>query len=469
MVFSSLVFIFVFLPMFLLVYFIFPSRRYRNLILLAASVFFYAWGEPLYVFMMIASVMVNYFGAIMIEHFRDKPNRSKIAFIATLVFNISILGFFKYSDFIIENLNSIFNINMLMLNIPLPIGISFFTFQILSYVIDVYWGNVKVQRNPMYLGAYISAFPQLIAGPIVRYETIEHELENRKENISDFSSGTRRFIIGLGKKVIIANNVAVICDSIIVQSPEYYGMLGAWVAIIAYTLQIYFDFSGYSDMAIGMGRMIGFHFLENFNYPYIAKSVTDFWRRWHMSLSTFFRDYVYIPLGGNRVSKGKWIRNIIIVWLLTGLWHGASWNYILWGLFYGIMLLLERTLLTNFLERIPTFLQHLYTLIVVILGWVIFRFEDISLIPGFLASLLGRNGPGTLNILIYTQVLQFKYILAFALGIVFSTPIFKNIYRKYNENAVVSVLSDLGLLIVLLLSINLLVIGTYNPFIYFKF
>lgn len=469
MVFSSLVFIFVFLPLFLLVYFIFPNRMFRNLILLGGSVFFYAWGEPLFVFMMLGSIMVNYFGATIIEHFREEAKKSKIVFIATLVFNIGILGFFKYSDFIIDNLNNLLNLELRSLNVPLPIGISFITFQILSYLIDVYWGNVKVQRNPMYLGAYILAFPQLVAGPIVRYGTIEDELGNRKENLSDFSSGTRRFIIGLGKKVLIANNVALVCDSILAQSPEFYGMLGAWVAIIAYSLQIYFDFSGYSDMAIGIGRMIGFHYLENFNYPYIAKSVTEFWRRWHISLSTFFRDYIYIPLGGNRLSRGKWVRNIFIVWLLTGLWHGASWNYILWGLFYGVILLLERTLLRNFLERIPNFLQHAYTLLVIILGWVLFRFEDISIIPGFLASLVGSNGTGSLNILIYTQVLQFKYILAFALGIVFSTPILKNIYRKYNENATFSILSDLGLLIVLLLSINFLVIGTYNPFIYFKF
>ena len=331
MEFSSLIFLFVFFPVFLFSYYIIKNRTYRNIILLIFSLIFYAWGEPIYILMMLLSIIVNYFFAILIDKY-DK--QAKYIMIISIVFNVGLLVIFKYTDFFIETFNMIFNSNISKQNIALPIGISFYTFQILSYVIDVYRKNVKVQKNIFFLGCYITAFPQLIAGPIVKYSTIEAELTNRNENLDEIASGIRLFIRGLAKKVIIANNVGYITDSILKLNAVEYGFVGALVAMISYTIQIYFDFSGYSDMAIGMGKMLGFHFDINFNYPYISKSITEFWRRWHISLSTWFKEYVYIPLGGNRVSKARLVFNILAVWTLTGLWHGASFNFLLWGLFY---------------------------------------------------------------------------------------------------------------------------------------
>ena len=329
MVFSSLTFLLLFLPITLFFYFIIPKTKtnLRNIVLLIVSLIFYAWGEPIYILLMMFSIIINYFLGLIL----DKSNKRKLWLIISIFFNIGLLFFFKYTDFFLSNLNNLFNIEIPLLNLTLPIGISFYTFQILSYVIDVYRKEVQVQKNILKLATYITLFPQLIAGPIVRYITICDELNKRDESIKNFASGLRRFILGLGKKVIIANNVAILADAVFNNSPNGVGSLIIWLGAIAYTIQIYFDFSGYSDMAIGLGKMFGFNFLENFNYPYIAKSITDFWRRWHISLSSFFRDYLYIPLGGNRCSKIKWFRNIFIVWFLTGLWHGASWNYIVWG------------------------------------------------------------------------------------------------------------------------------------------
>jgi len=466
MEFSSLLFLFIFFPIFIFSYFIFKNRTYRNIILLIFSLFFYAWGEPIYILLMILSIIVNYFLAIFIDKYNKK---AKLILLISIIFNIGLLIIFKYTDFLIDSFNLIFDTDMQRQNIALPIGISFYTFQVLSYVIDVYWKKVNVQKNILFLGCYITAFPQLIAGPIVKYSTVEKELINRNENIEETASGIRLFIRGLAKKVIIANNVGFIADSILLLSPNEYGFIGSLVAMVSYTLQIYFDFSGYSDMAIGMGRMLGFHFDKNFDYPYISKSITEFWRRWHISLSTWFKEYVYIPLGGNRVGKLRLILNILIVWILTGIWHGASFNFLLWGLFYGIILLVEKLVLGKILKKLPNALKHIYVIIVVIIGWTIFRNESIVQIKNVLSSLIGVNGLGDFNIFIFTQTLSFKYLIAFVLGIVFSTPILSKIFTKFKTIKYFDLVLDILIIIVFILCIINLVSGSYNPFIYFRF
>ncbi len=461
MVFSSLLFIYFFLPIFLICYFIIKNRKYRNLVLLLFSLGFYAYGEPIYSLLMIFSILVNYFLVLLI----DKYNSRKL-FILDVIFNLGILGIFKYFNFFVDNLNNLFGLNINFLKITLPIGISFYTFQILTYVIDVYKKRVPVQKNLISLGCYICAFPQLIAGPIVRYSTVNEELSNRNENITDFASGIRRFIIGLSKKVLIANGVAYICEHTLSLGAESFGFIGALLITLSYTLQIYFDFSGYSDMAIGLGKMLGFHYLENFNYPYIAKSITDFWRRWHISLSSFFRDYVYIPLGGNRVSKLKHIRNILIVWFLTGLWHGASWNFIIWGIYYGIILLVEKFILKEKLKNLPNIFQHVYTLMLICIGWIIFLSTDISTLKSILANLVGVNGFGNISQIINTQVLTVRYMLPLILGIIFSIPIYKKLEPLLNKKPL---FRDLILLVLFLLSTWIILVDSYNPFIYFRF
>lgn len=461
MVFSSLVFIFVFLPIFLGCYFAVKKRKNRNLVLLLFSLLFYAYGEPIYLFLMVISIIINYFLAKLI----DKHN-SKIILILDIVFNVGLLGIFKYYDFFVNNLNNIFSLNIGLLNILLPIGISFYTFQILTYVVDVYKKKVPVQNSLISLGCYICAFPQLIAGPIVRYSTVNEELNNRIETLEDFSIGLRRFIIGLAKKIIIANSVAYICDHILLLDASSYGFVGAILITLSYTIQIYFDFSGYSDMAIGLGRMLGFHYLENFDYPYIAKSITDFWRRWHISLSSFFKDYVYIPLGGNRVNIIKNIRNILIVWILTGLWHGASWNFVIWGLYYGIVLLLEKFILKKVLDKMPNILKHIYTLILVSFGWVVFLSTDLTILKDITLSIFGHNGLGKISSIINTQVITIRYLFPLCLGILFSIPIYKKIEITLNKKPLIR---DIILVSMFLLSIWILIVDSYNPFLYFRF
>ncbi len=457
MVFSSITFIFIFLPIFLFCYFIIKDVKKRNLVLLLFSLAFYAWGEPFYIFLIILSILINYY----LTKKMDK-NKSKGLLFLIVFINILFLFSFKYVDFFINNINSLLNTNIPLLKLSLPIGISFYTFQALSYVIDVYRGKVKVQNDLFYLACYIVAFPQLIAGPIVRYETIEKELVKRKTTFDDFYQGTKRFIIGLAKKALIANSVAFVADQIFNQSSTTYGFIGALIGSIAYTLQIYFDFSGYSDMAIGMGKMLGFNYNENFNYPYMATSITDFWRRWHISLSSFFKDYVYIPLGGNRKGLAKQVRNILIVWLLSGLWHGASWNFVLWGLYYAIFLLIEKFILKDILEKTPKFVNHLYTLIIVLVGWVIFRGENLETILDTLESLIGINGLGNITKLSTIGIFSIRYIIAFILGIIFSTDISKKILKDDTKTDVI-----VGILFVL--SIITILVGSYNPFIYFRF
>lgn len=457
MVFSSLIFLFCFLPLFLICYFGVKKRSLRNIVLLIFSLAFYGYGEPIYLLLMILSIVVNYFVAIWM----DMSDKKKLWLVIDLLFNLGLLFFFKYSNFFLDNLNNLFNLNIEFLSISLPIGISFYTFQILTYVIDVYKGKVGVQKSIVNLGCYISAFPQLIAGPIVRYETVNEELSKRCENMELFADGIRRFVIGLFKKAVIANEMAYVADTLFGSNLTSLGFIGVLIGSVAFTLQIYFDFSGYSDMAIGLGKMLGFNYLENFNYPYIARSITDFWRRWHISLSTFFRDYVYIPLGGNRVSKLRHIFNLFVVWFLTGLWHGASWNFVLWGLFYFCLLVLEKYLFKP--DNWPKILAHLYTLIFINLGFIIFYFTDLSSLSDAFKSLIGLNGLGNVSVLFSLQVLKVRTIVIFILGILASTPIFKKLLSKENR------WSDYIVLILFVISVIFIIASSYNPFIYFRF
>lgn len=464
MVFSSIVFLFLFLPVFLCLYIVLKKLHHKNIILLLSSLLFYAWGEPIYVTLMVMSIIINFF----LTKWMDKY-KSKKLFILSMIFNIGLLLIFKYTDFFIGNINNILSLNISFLNISLPIGISFYTFQIMTYVIDVYRKKVPVQNNIINLGCYISSFPQLIAGPIVRYSTVSAELENRKVTNDDYAGGIRRFILGLAKKIIIANQMAYVADHIFALSANEYGFAGALIGIIAYTLQIYFDFSGYSDMAIGLGRMLGFHYLENFNYPYIATSITDFWRRWHISLSSFFKDYVYIPLGGNRVKKILNIRNILIVWLLTGLWHGASWNFVLWGLYYGIILIIEKFILKNILEKAPKFLQHTYSIILIMIGWVIFRGTSVTMVREMFMALFGGFGLGNIPVLINIEIFQVRYIIALIIGILISMPLYPKIRRAVGEDNWRFLLLNVFIIILFILSLFFILVDSYNPFIYFRF
>ena len=467
MVFSSSPFLYAFLSATLIGYFLIPNRVWRNSILLAASLAFYAWGEPRLVTLMLLAVLVAYVGGLLIEHFRNKgrPDLQKVTFLITTILLTGNLFFFKYLNFTVDNLNRL-GLGIVIPAIALPIGISFYTFQILSYVIDLHWGRVKVQRNPFYLALYLSFFPQLIAGPIVRYQTVEEEIRHRRENLDEMVTGAKRFIVGLAKKVLLANNVAAVAELIYAGDKAVYGTAMYWLAAVAYTLQIYFDFSGYSDMAIGLGRIFGFHFLENFNYPYIARSITDFWRRWHISLSTWFRDYIYIPLGGNRVSKGRWIVNLLIVWALTGFWHGAQWNFIFWGLYYGVLLLAEKLFLQKLLDRLPALFQWLYTMVIVIVGWVFFNLTDFSQMLGALQWMFTPHATVWLKVFTTNTDILFA-LLWIPLGLLFMLPVGKKL--KLGDSLPAEVLSMAVHGVLLLLSIIFILSSSYNPFIYFRF
>ncbi len=477
MLFSSLTFIFIFLPLVLGIYFI-SKDKYKNTILLVFSLFFYAWGEPKYIILMIFSIIFNYFFGLLIDKYRTNKKLSVALLIFDIAINLLMLVMFKYSNFLVNTINDIFNLNITsisifnkdILKLTLPIGISFYTFQMLSYIIDLYKGEVKVQKNILSLGTYIAFFPQLIAGPIVRYETIENELKNRTHTFNKFVFGLKRFIIGLGKKVILANNLAFVADQIIDSGNiSNYGTIIVWIAMFAYTLQIYYDFSGYSDMAIGLGKMFGFTFLENFNYPYISKSITDFWRRWHISLSSWFRDYVYIPLGGNRVKKSRWVFNIMVVWMLTGLWHGASWNFVLWGLYFGIILLIEKFFLHKILDKLPNILRWLYSMILIIVGWTIFRNEDITLVLDLLKKMFIFEKTNWLDFIRMNYHL-INYVLYFVLGIICMFPFFgKFIEKNQKKEGIMHFLSNAFILFIFVLCILFLIKSSYNPFIYFRF
>ncbi len=465
MVFSSITFLFYFLPIVLLLYFISP-RKIRNAILAVASLIFYAWGEPRYIIIMLISTVIDYTCGRLICKAQRKGKSGKPYLLISIIGNLSVLGFFKYYNFLAGSVLSVFGLDAPTLNVVLPIGISFYTFQTMSYTIDVYRGKVQEQKNIINFAAFVTLFPQLIAGPIVTYSDIEDELNNKnRESLDMFSDGVARFIAGLGKKVLLANNIGILWDTIRELPVAQMSVIGAWLGICAYAFQIYFDFSGYSDMAIGLGKMLGFKFPENFNYPYISKSITEFWRRWHMTLGGWFREYVYIPLGGNRTSKFKHIRNILVVWILTGFWHGASWNFILWGVYYGILLLIEKLWLGKKLESAPSAVSHIYSIFFILLGWVIFAFEDLSAGVNYLGMMFGSvpfiNGDTVFRLV---SNLPMLVILTVA-----STPLMKNVMSSAKLKKVIPIVIPVLAVLVLLLSTAYLVDSGYNPFLYFRF
>lgn len=463
MLFTSISFLYYFLPVVLILYFVVPKKA-KNVILLIASLIFYFYGEPKYIFLMLAEIIIAYFGAILIDKYKNKK-----VLILILTIHLGLLGIFKYADFTIKNINFLFKSQIPLLKLTLPIGISFFTFQIISYIVDVYNGKVKVQKSFIKLATYVSLFPQLIAGPIVRYETIENELENRTHSFENFAYGVRRFILGLSKKVLIANMLGELCSnfmSVTEKSVVLYWMFG-----IGYMLQIYFDFSAYSDMAIGLGRMFEFHFLENFNYPYIAKSITEFWRRWHISLSSWFKDYVYIPLGGNRKGTKILIRNILIVWTLTGIWHGASWNFVIWGLLFGIILIIEKLWLGKLIEKLPTIIRRIYVLFIVMISFIIFNGNSLQDIWNNIIGLFGVNNLPVSNS--YTIYYLRNYIIVIIIALIGATPILKNTIEKLKQNnkieKIINILEPILLITLLLVITAYLVDNSYNPFLYFRF
>ena len=463
MLFTSISFLYYFLPIVIILYFIVP-KKFKNFILFLSSIFFYFCGEPIYTFLMIGEIFIAYVGAKYLE-----KHRKKSILVSLLAIHIGALGLFKYSDFTINNINQIFGSKIPLLKLALPIGISFYTFQIISYVVDVYRGKVKAQKSFLKLATYVSLFPQLIAGPIVRYETIEKELDSRTSNFENFAYGVRRFVIGLGKKVLIANMLGELCD--VFSTTNEKSILFYWIFAISYLLQIYFDFSAYSDMAIGLGRMFGFHFLENFNYPYISKSITEFWRRWHMSLSSWFRDYVYIPLGGNRKGTIILVRNIFIVWALTGIWHGANWTFVIWGLMFGIMLIIEKLFLTKHLEKMPSILQRIYVLFTVMISFIIFNANSIGEAWNNIIGLFGANGESLINA---STVYYLKsYLVVLVIAIIGSTPLLKNIIEKLktktNANKIINLLEPIAMASILIIVTAYLVDNSYNPFLYFRF
>ena len=471
MLFSSTTFLFVFLSLVLACYFAVP-RFLKNAVLLVFSLVFYAWGEPVYVFLMLGSITVAYLTGLFCDKQKHSGRTALISVIAAVVWNLGLLLFFKYTNFFIENANSLMHMNISPFkDLKLPIGISFYSFQTLSYVIDVYRGEVKSQRNFLNLATYVTLFPQLIAGPIVRYQTIEEQLVNRHESLQQFSRGVKRFAVGLGKKVILANNIGALFSEISAAPQAEMSVCASWLGIIAYTFQIYFDFSGYSDMAIGLGKMFGFDFLENFNYPYISDSITEFWRRWHISLSSWFRDYVYIPLGGNRKGKVRQCVNIMIVWFLTGFWHGANWNFMMWGVYFGIILLCEKLFLLAFLKKLPRIIRHIYALLLIVIGWGIFAFEDTSALLRNLKNMFGLGGLPLWNGGSDKFWLMQNAIL-FVILIIASLPLFK----KLGEVLTVKLPTAYGCVIepactafLLIVSIAYLAGNSFNPFLYFRF
>ncbi len=467
MVFSSSIFMFGFLAAVLPLYFLCP-KKYRNLVLLIFSLFFfYAWDMPLYSLIMVFSTVFDYFNGLAIERYRNKGNQkgAKAVLIISVVGNLAILCFYKYTNLFVTGINSILSTNIPLLNLALPIGISFYTFQTMSYTIDVYLGNCSVQKNIVNFATYVTMFPQLIAGPIVRYVDVERELNYRKETLKDFGLGVKRFVYGLAKKVLLANTAGAIWTEIsAMQNPP---VLTAWLGAIAFSFQIFFDFAGYSDMAIGMGHMLGFKFLENFNLPYISRSITEFWRRWHISLGTWFKEYVYIPLGGNRKGLKRQILNLLIVWALTGFWHGASWNYLLWGLYFGIILILEKLFLLKALDKCPKFIRHVYSLFLIIIGWVIFANEDFTQLGLYLKNLF-YSPNGFANG--YTLYLTLSNLALWILATVFSTALPSKISGYINrKHSAPEWLKATGLVVLLIISIAFMVGESYNPFLYFRF
>ena len=463
-VFSSLVFMFAYLPITLLAYYLVP-RQGRNIFLFIVNLIFYGWGEPRLVLLMVFNIFFNYIGGWLVDKYRADAKKKKLFLILTCVLDIGILAVFKYTGMITETLNMLPFLNIPELQISLPIGISFYTFQTMSYVIDVYRDDAPVSKNFINFGTYVALFPQLIAGPIVRYRDVAEQLVNRRETLEMFTRGVKLFMVGLAKKVIIANTMGTLTTNIFATTDEN-GVVGTWVGMIAYTFQIYFDFSGYSDMACGLGNMMGFEFLKNFNYPYIAKSITDFWRRWHISLSTWFKEYVYIPLGGNRKGVKRQILNLLIVWGLTGLWHGAAYNFVLWGLYYGLLLILEKFVLKKFLDRLPSFVQHIYTLFIIIIGWGLFYFTDVGQLGEFMVDLF-NFGNGICGDQAFNLIMSNMPMLIIAA--VASTPLATMLYTRFEHRRFMWIPETLYCMGVLAVSTASLVNQSYNPFLYFRF
>jgi len=469
MLFSSIPFLYYFLPCVLLLYFIAP-KKLKNAVLLVSSLVFYGWGEPIYVLLMVLTIAIGYVCGLLIEKWRG-TRAAKWTLAVSVAISLGFLGYFKYTDFFIENFNAVTGLSVPLLRIALPIGISFYTFQILSYTVDVYRGNAEAQRNPINLAAYITMFPQLIAGPIVRYSDIETQLRERTHSFEKISKGARRFIIGLGKKILIANLLGELCSADgVFRASEEKSVAFYWLYAIAYCLHVYFDFSGYSDMAIGLGHIFGFDFLENFNYPFISASATEFWRRWHMSLGTWFRDYVYIPMGGNRVSRLRWFFNIFVVWMLTGFWHGASWNFVLWGLYFAVLLVIEKVWLLDKLRKHKV-LSHIYLLLVVMISFVLFNAIDLRQAVTDIGSIFGLGGLPfvTGEMLYYLR----SYAVVLIVAIIGATPLPKICIQKLQANEklgkVINVIEPVALAALLLVMTAYLVDGSFNPFLYFRF
>ena len=467
MVFSTPIFMFYFLVLTLFLYYIVP-RRGRNVVLLASSLFFYWWGERAYVSIMFLSTAIDYTHGLLVERCKARGNDkgAKMAVASSIVFNLALLCFFKYWDFIAGSLQSVGLTFMPVLGVHLPIGISFYTFQTMSYTIDVYRGDARAQRNILNFGTFVTLFPQLIAGPIIKYKDLGDQIDRRDYSADKFSSGVQIFMVGLAKKLLIANNVGMLWDSYKAMAPAELTVAGAWLGVLAFTFQIYFDFSGYSDMAVGLGRMLGFEFLPNFNYPYISKSITEFWRRWHISLSTWFREYLYIPLGGNRRGKGRQVFNLLVVWAATGIWHGANWTFLFWGLYFFVLLMVEKFLLLKPLEKAPAIVGHVYTLFLVMVSWAIFAIEDLGHLASYLRVMFGLGGVPLADGTFGYYLTSFLPVLCVAA--VASTPLGRAIYRSMGtraQQAVCTVLVAAGLLV----CTAYLVAGTYNPFLYFNF
>ena len=475
MLFSSLTFLYFFIPLVVIAYFAVNNRVWRNTVLLIFSLVFYSWGEPKYIILLAASILIAYLSGLLIYHNRNNRKYAKLFLVLSITIFTGFLFSFKYLNFFTDSIDSLFNSSIRLNTILLPIGISFYTFQILSYIIDLYRNEISVQKNILHFALYVSFFPQLIAGPIVRYKTIEHEITDRKENCDDIIYGFRRFITGLAKKVLLANSVGAVASHIYSlnessASFEAAGSLSLWLAALCYGLQIYFDFSGYSDMAIGLGGIFGFHFLENFNYPYMSLSITDFWRRWHISLSSWFKDYIYIPLGGSRVSTPRWLINILIVWTITGLWHGAEWNFVIWGLYYAIWLILEKLIFNRIFKKIPEVIRWIYAMFVVTIGWVIFSITDISQLLSILKTMFSYKFTDW-SALLSADISVMKGFVFIPIAILSAFPIIKthkNVFIK-KDSRILNILTDICYIILLALCIAFIISSSYNPFIYFRF
>ena len=468
MVFSSLTFIFVYLPIVLGIYFLLP-HKFRNLWMFLAGLLFYAWGEPVYLWIMVLSTLIDYTAGFVMSVFDHKPKIRTLCLLVSVVLNVGLLSIFKYSGFFVSTVNSLFGLSIDIPNIILPIGISFYTFQSMSYTIDLYMRNIPVQKNPITFATYVTLFPQIVAGPIVRYADVQNEIDSRTISIDLVGEGVAIFVKGLAKKILLANNIGALWSVVKAQPIEELPVLTAWLGILAFTFQIYFDFSGYSDMAVGLGKVLGFNFPQNFNFPYVSKSISEFWRRWHITLGTWFREYVYIPLGGNRKGLPRTLINLFITWMLTGFWHGASWNFVLWGVYFGIIIILERLFLGKWLKKIPAFLQIAYSFILVVFGWVMFEFDKLSNVFAFFKAMFGGNGTGLSdsNTGYYFVSYIVIFILCIFLSIDTSKKLFDNFKAKFPK--ISQVIIPVLIVALLIVCTAYLVDATYNPFLYFRF